>query len=55
MDIMMMDLSQVSPRSRPWFQAQKDAILASYYSDPNTTPEGSHFTNPWDNTYSPDV
>ncbi|CAN1126665.1 hypothetical protein LINPERHAP2_LOCUS3558 [Linum perenne] len=29
MGIMMMDISQVSPRSPPWFQAQKDAILAS--------------------------
>ncbi|CAN1141660.1 hypothetical protein LINPERHAP2_LOCUS12625 [Linum perenne] len=56
MDIMMMDISQVSPRSRPWFQVQKDAILASYYADPNTTPNASHSNdNPWDDTYSPDV
>ncbi|CAN1153968.1 hypothetical protein LINPERHAP2_LOCUS19731, partial [Linum perenne] len=56
MDIMMMDISQVSPSSRPWFQAQKDAILASYHADPNTTPNASHSNdNPWDDTYSPDV
>ncbi|CAN0905750.1 hypothetical protein LINGRAHAP2_LOCUS23850 [Linum grandiflorum] len=49
-----MDLSQYDPQTRAWYEAQKDAILTSTRVDPNSTPRGSN-SNPWDDTYSPQM